>query len=208
MKAIVTQVPFATFGTIEGLMYEDGSFAIALPHVSEKFSVPQKNSARTVKTLLGKGFQYLKATTKLNPKEVNAISLLDFQRLILLLANSGNKEAAIFRDAMFGLALDVVFKQAFKIEIKEQETQLKLAEAFHHAKNFHPTYTKWLQLDGIEHGFRYGNEVNRLKACANLPLVPITEYDGDQLRALNIAEANYNVLRKIGKEHKEALALI
>ncbi len=74
-------------------------------------------------------------------------------------------------------------------------------------KNFHPVFTSWLKLDNID-GRKYGYEVNRLKACASLPLILITEYSSDQMRKLNTVETEYNVLRKIGKDHKEALAIL
>ncbi len=207
LTAIVTQVKFGSFGSVEGLMYEDGSFAVGISQASSAFDVPQKNAARTVKTLLGEGLTILKTKISGTRITTNAISLRDFQQLVVCLAEKGNKNAQSFINAMFGASLQQAFSNAFKVQLSDDDFQMYISEYAFHNKNFHPDFTSWLKLDGID-GRKYGHEVNRLKACAGLPLVPITAYTSEQMRKLNTAETEYNVLRKIGKTHKEALAII
>ena len=55
-SAHVTDVSIGNL-TVEGLMYEDGTFAIAIPQISKLFpeSVSQDHATRSVKRALGKG---------------------------------------------------------------------------------------------------------------------------------------------------------
>ncbi len=46
------------------------------------------------------------------------------------------------------------------------------------------------------------------KLSAGLPVVSVADYDKDQLWTMNKAEIVYDAMRKIGKNHKEALAVI
>lgn len=132
-QAHVTDVSIGTL-VVEGLMYEDGTFAIALPQISKLFgfSNPQKNLTRDVKTLLGKAHQLSpnpqptiidKAKTRLHPKAVNTITLDMFEILVFELAVSGNVLAQDFLRVLFGLSLKQLWSDAFKVRFEAEDRQ-------------------------------------------------------------------------------------
>lgn len=209
LTAIVTDVPFGAFGTIQGLMDTEGNYYIATTQLVSAELVPPNRSQKQLEALYSLRLpSHVKLKTPLNSKSVNAISIADFELLLAKLDRQGNKAAQILRDSLVGLSLHQLFSDAFGIELTTQDRQLKLTQLLHHNKNFHPVFTSWLKLDGLESGVRYGNAVNRLKVAAKCPLVPITEYDGQQMLNLNIAEARYDMARKLDKTHQEALQMI
>jgi hypothetical protein len=118
-------------------MYEDGTFAIALPQISElfEFSDPQKNLTRDVKTLLRKASRtatdpqstvFTKAKTRLNPKAVNTITLDMFEILVFELAMSGNALAQDFLRILFGLTLKQLWSDAFKVKFEAEDRQAEI----------------------------------------------------------------------------------
>ncbi len=208
LTAKVTQVQFGSFGSIEGLMDTEGTYYIGVPQIADAIETSRNTAARDFKRLLGEGFETSKLKTEFNQGVTTAVSIQDFERLLALLDRKGNKQAQILRDSLVGLSIHQLFSDAFGVIIEKDERQLKLTQLLHHNKNFHPVFTSWLKLDGLTSGVRYGNEVNRLKVAAKVPLIPIQEYDGQQMILLNVAEARYDLARKLGKDHKEALQVI
>lgn len=127
VKAIVAPVNIGHI-VIDGLMLPNGDYAIAVSQVAELFSVPQKNSSRDFKALLGDDFQFLTARSELNPKAVNILSLTDFEVVTLELALRGNVEAIAFQRSLVGLALIQLFNDSFGIKFEQIDRQNWLKE--------------------------------------------------------------------------------
>jgi len=85
--------------------------------------VPQKNSSRDFKVLLGKDSSHLKAKTKLNSQPVAVLTLAEYEVLIAKLDRQGNKLAQDFRDSLVGLSLTQLFSDAFNIEFEKEHRQ-------------------------------------------------------------------------------------
>ena len=73
--AVVSPVPIGN-RSIEGLLLQDGTYAIAVPQICSIFQFPIKNATRDIKAILGKDSPFLKARTTLNSQPVNCVTLL------------------------------------------------------------------------------------------------------------------------------------
>ncbi len=132
IKATVAPVPFGSF-TIEGLLLEDGSFAIALQQVAILFSVLPNASQIWVKQRTGKGFQFYKVKTNRNEgtrqnRNENALSLNDFEKLLFEVTLEGNTAAIELSRSLVGLALQQLFSDAFKLKFDADDRQAYLKE--------------------------------------------------------------------------------
>jgi len=88
-KAIVAKISFGT-SEIDGLMFPDGSFGIALSQawsIIEEKVARHSNLLRQSKALLGKDFQPFKAKTELNANDAYVITLDQLFDLTLALYN-------------------------------------------------------------------------------------------------------------------------
>jgi len=96
IKADVTQVQIG-FLSLEGLMNENGRFAVAVPQYADLFETSRNTASRDIKRLLGKGSKTSivleKWKTPFNKAEVNVIPLEQWSNLIFELALSGNQKA-------------------------------------------------------------------------------------------------------------------
>ena len=93
LTAIVSPVPIGN-RSIEGLLLQDGTYAIAVPQICSIFQFDTNQASRGIKAILGKGFQFdMKVKTSLNSKAVNAIALKDFKQLVFILAQKGDAAA-------------------------------------------------------------------------------------------------------------------
>lgn len=135
-SAHVTDVSIGNL-VVEGLMYEDGTFAIALPQISKLFpeSVSPDHATRSVKRALGKAPQLAtdtplvvieKANTRLNPKAVNTVTLDMFEILVFELAMAGDALAQDFLRVLFGLTLTQLWSDAFKVKFDADDRQEKI----------------------------------------------------------------------------------
>lgn len=152
-KAIVAPVDIGRI-VINGLMLPNGDFAVAVPQVAELFSVPQKNSARDFKALLGKDSPFLTAKSELNSKAVNILSLTEFEALALELALRGNEKAIAFQRNLVGLALIQLFNDAFGIKFERIDRQSWLKER-QDGKLYRRSLT-----DAIKHLIDRGEQLN------------------------------------------------
>lgn len=122
VKAIVAPVNIGRI-VIDGLMLPNGDFAIAVPQVADLFQFDTNQASRTLKPLLGKGFQFDTAKSELHPKSVNILSLTEFEIVTLELALRGNEKAIAFQRDLVGLALIQLFNDAFDIKYEKIDRQ-------------------------------------------------------------------------------------
>lgn len=125
IPSVVTQVPLG-LTEIEGLLLEDGRFAVAVQQAAILFSVRQDNVQRSLKALLGKDFQFVKTRAKRAARQnrpENALLLLDFERFARHLDRKGNQQARELIDQLVGLSLTQLFSDAFNIKFEKQERQ-------------------------------------------------------------------------------------
>ena len=214
-KATVATVDLGEL-KIEGLLLPDGSYAIAARQVAELISAHPAQASRQLKLALSKSSErnisFLKIKTDRNDARTNSnpetvLTLEQFSKALTELAFNGNEKARDIVRLMSGLSLRQLFADAFgeKFEVEERQEWLKQRMA--HRQQFHPCLTKWLQIDGVT-GKEYGKQVNLFKAKAKCPLKSVSEYDSDELHQLNNAEVRYDVLRRTGMSHIEAVSYL
>jgi hypothetical protein len=208
-SAHVTQVPFGN-GTIEGLMFEDGSFAVAVPQVADLFMTDRNTASRDFKRLLGESFKTSKAKTEFNKNATNCISLLDFERLLAALDRKGNTQAQQLRDSLVGMSLTQLFSDAFGVKFEAEDRQSYLKQRQTHKKQFHPLYTRWAKADGCSSGRDYIIRVAQLKKLAGLPSnLSVNDMDEDALDAINNMERIYDSYRlNLGMSHEDVVKVL
>jgi hypothetical protein len=208
-KARITTVKLGTL-EFEGLMLPDGSFGITVSQLSRVFpeSVSQNNYSRQVKSALGKDFPLVKTSSELNSKQVNYITIENLEKLIVELSIKGDSHAQELNRTLVGLSLTQLFSDAFGVKFESEERQNFLKFRAVHKKQFHPLFTSWLKLDGIESGVQYAIKVNQLKMKLELPLISCDKYTEEQIDKLNNGERAYHTLRNVGFSHQKALQCI
>jgi hypothetical protein len=132
LTATVTAVPFGNL-EIEGLLLQTGEFAVAQQQVASLFQVIPTSAPKWLEYNLGKGYSLFQIKTnreKIEGKRVrsteNALSLLDFEKLIVELTIKGNPIAANFTRQLVGLSLTQIFSDAFSIRFEKEERQAYL----------------------------------------------------------------------------------
>lgn len=126
MTILTATIASVKFGSveIEGLMFPDGSYGVAIPQLERLGLVPPNRSTKQLESLLGLSFpSHQKAKTELNSKAVNTIGLLDFERVLRVLDRKGNKSAQQLSDALIGLALTQIFADSFGVKFEEDDRQ-------------------------------------------------------------------------------------
>jgi len=206
VKAVITKVPIGNI-VIDGVMYPDGTFGIAIPQIADLFLDNRNVASRDLKRLLGNDFKTSKIKSELNTNYTNSVDLKTFELIVAKLDRVGNVKAQQFRDDMVGLSLHQLFCDAFDIKFEKDDRRLWLIEREAHRKQFHPCLTKWLQIDGCSDK-DYGKQINLFKLNANCPLKPVVSYNTDELQQLNNAEIRYDVLRRTGMAHEEAIKFL
>jgi hypothetical protein len=127
-------------------------------------------------------------------------------------------ECLMLPDGSFGIGVSQiasVFSLDKTIATREVKTLLgkdisldkTTSELNSKAVNYNPKFTRWLKQDGVA-GAEYGVRCNELKRKMGLPLLPIDDYDKDELTKMNLAEAMYDRLRCKGLSHEDAFDLI
>ena len=206
LTASVTQVNIGPIA-IEGLMSENGDFAIAVPQMVALDLVPPNRSAKQLESALGVPFQSHKLKTEINPKAINAITLDTFQSVIRALDKKGNPAASAFVDAMFGLSLHQVFADAFGIKFEAEERQRWLTERLEARHNFRPL-TDQLKAHGMTDKRDYARFVWAVQAKAGMasgerdtaPAAVLSRLNILQTRAMTLMECGvkpWDVLRRL-----------
>ena len=126
-KAIVSQIDLG-FAKFEGLMLPDGSYAIGVSQIAELMQSAKDHSSRDIKALLGKGFQFAKIASELNPKAVNIVDLITFRKIIRALDKQGNPVASALVDAFIEESIDRRYDTAFGKKVTESERNQILAQ--------------------------------------------------------------------------------
>lgn len=208
MRAYVTQVQIGNL-EIEGLMTEKGEYRVAVPQLVALNLASQFNPTRDTKAILGKDSKLVKYKTEFNPNPVNTISLIEFEKVVFELAIKGNEFAANLVRALVGLSLTQLFSDAFGVKFEKEERQNYLKERKAHVPAY-KIYSSWGAVDGLKSGSaEYGQRCRRLKAQCSLPAdVSIEDYTYEQVGALKQAEYAYDLLRKAGMSHDDAINLI
>lgn len=198
IKAEITIVNIGPL-KIEGLMSEDGDFGVAAPQASDRFLVPQKNFSRDTKALLGKGFQFLKWKTPLNPKEVNVLRLPDFEKLMVELAFNGNGKAREMVRALTGLSLHQLFCDAFGQKFEAEDRQRWLQTRLATKVDFRGL-TDQLKRHGFTEGKEYARFIWAFQAKLgiesgqrdNLDAKTLVDLDRLQVRLTTLMECGHS----------------
>jgi hypothetical protein len=107
---------------LEGLLLEDGTEAIAIPQLSTLNLVPPNRSQKQLEALLDIRFSsHQKVKTPLNSKAVNAISLIEFEEILLNLVIKGNPGAIALSRALIGLSLKQLWADAFNVNLTKDD---------------------------------------------------------------------------------------
>jgi hypothetical protein len=208
MKATVTPVQIGTL-TIEGLMTEVSEFYVAVPQAADLFQFDKNQASREVKSLLGKGFQFDKVTTPLNPKAVNALKLEQFGQLVFELALKGNTKAIEFQRMLAGLSLQQLFSDAFGIKFEAAERQQWLAARMKTKQDFHPVLTASMERNGlIKRPSDWGKYIKWFQDTLGIKSGTRDQLDLDKQVDLAAAQVSVANLLDAGIAWKRALALV
>lgn len=128
LKAKVATVKIGSL-EIEGLLFEDGTFGVAIPQLERLNLIPPNRSLKQLESLLGIAFQsHQKAKTVLHPKAVNTVGLVDLERILRKLDRQGNSFAQALCDDLVGLSLQQLFSDGFGIVFEAEDRQQWLKE--------------------------------------------------------------------------------
>lgn len=124
-KAKVAQVDFG-FTKIEGLRLPNGDYRMGVSQVAILLQFDRNQASRDVRTLLGKGFQFDKTKSELNPKPVNTIKISDFMIILVELTGKGNPIAKELLLALAEESIERRFNHAFDVKCSEDEYNERL----------------------------------------------------------------------------------
>ena len=190
--------------TIEGVMFPDGSYGIAIPQVASLFLESQNQASQTVKRLLGKDFKAHKAKTKFNRNMTLVVLLPDFERLLAKLDRAGNKKAQDFRDVMVGLSFHQMFSDAFGVKFEKEDRQRWLESRFNTKHDFRPL-TDQLQKAGFVEPKEYGKYIHLMQSKIGIKSGTRDELDFTTLNKLERAQNRLTAFMECGLSPMQAL---
>ncbi len=206
-KAIVAKVQFGT-SEIDGLLFPDGSFGIALSQAWSLISAdsrPPKDVLRASKALLGMDLVAPRIATELNSNKAYCINLLDFERLLAKADRAGHKGAQDLRDGLVGLSLHQLFCDAFGVKFEAEQRQEWLEERFNTKKGFRPLTTQ-LKANGFTENCEYGLYIHKMQQLIELEDGTRDSADLGKLRDLNSIQTSLVAYMECGLKPYEALA--
>jgi len=202
-KAIVTTIKYAGL-VFEGLMLPDGTYMIGTSQLNPLLSVPPKNATRTVNRALGEGFQFLRVSSELNPKKINALTLDQLSSVIKALAKKGNEQAWNLLDACFLEKMERIFDSAFGIEVEERKREQRFAARLMTKATFRPL-TDELKRQGFTEGWEYGKYVHRFQSIIGFEDGTRDNLDLETLLVLGNCQAELKILMRSGYSPWDAL---
>lgn len=161
LRAKVSQVNIGPI-VIEGLMDEVGDYYVAIPQISELFSIPIKHASRDIKALLGKAFSIPKFKTPLHSGEVNAVPLEAFEKVLFELSLKGNPKAIEMSRVLIGLSLHQLFCDSFGVKFEREERQKWLSTRLKTKHDFRPL-TDQLQKYGFKEPWEYARYISLMQ---------------------------------------------
>lgn len=206
-QAEVTQVLVpGTSILINGLMFPNGEYGVAVPQITELNLVRQNQASRDIKALLGKDFQFDKATTILNPKAVNVVSLEDFNRILMALAFKGNEFCQQWLMACSSEKLTRLFDTSFGILREEREHADRFAARIRTKDTFRPL-TDALKEAGFTEGWEYGKYIKEFQTALGFESGMRDSLDLQTLLMLGNCQMELRMLMKAGYEPWIALSV-
>lgn len=130
LKAKVATVKIGLL-EVEGLLFEDGTFGVAVPQIANLFPYfqdSQNQASQKLKRLMGKDFKTNKTKTGFNRNITLSISLLDFERVLRKLDKLFDSVAESIADDLIGLSLQQLFCDGFGIVFDAEDRQKWLSE--------------------------------------------------------------------------------
>jgi len=136
----VTQIQLGAI-SIEGLLLEDGTFAIAQQQVATLFSVLPTSIPKMLRRLLGGSFQLFQVKTNRNDgtprqnRSESAMNLIQFEKVLRKLDRKGNKTAQEITDGLVGLSFNQVWSDAFGVQFNAESRRAYLKSRILDAPN-------------------------------------------------------------------------
>ena len=134
LSAKVAQVEFGNLATVEGLLLENGEYAIAVQQVAAMFSVASLTVHRLLKRLQGKDSSRIttyrvktdrtnSSGRKVRTSEI-AISISDFRKIVRGLDKKEHPLAVFLVDVLTDVALLQLFADGFSQELTASDRQV------------------------------------------------------------------------------------
>jgi len=208
LTASVTTVQIGPL-SLQGLMSENGDFAIAVPQIADLIQTSRNTASRDLKRLLGKDSKtsiiFDKWTTPFNKRGVNVLHIQDFERVLFEYALAGHAEAIAITRALMGLSLHQLFADAFGLKFEAEDRQRYLVERDIARHDFRPLTDQLKQ-----HGFtnEYARYVWAFQAKAGLKSGERDSTTATKLAMLNKIQTRLITLMECGVQPWEALKRI
>lgn len=179
-RATTLDVDFG-FAKVEGLMLPDGSYAIAVSQIAEKFSFSQSHATRQVKALLGKSSDLTKVSSDIAQRPVNVVTIAQFKSVVLALSKQGDPVAGAFVEALIEEGIERRFDTAAGVKVEEAEYNKRVADRMQRVK----TLRQWTDVIRDRHRALHGCDAptetyKELMRRVNLALFNVAHFKCDR----------------------------